>query len=404
MRRRQLSILVFSIAIWLVADHAVASADLAQLHAVEPGPEPPGAPNLERMIKAAVARFGGEAKSATDGVPANLIDCVDFDTSPPALFEDNTAASGTEWMFDGAYGWEFRHFANGMCVVVFGGGDSRGLTATEARAFLAAVRAGMDDPRHPEAQRAHNCLAKAAQEYGGNIPDYESGSINGRRFRVFYAALDPDLKRLDEAQHAFVAERKQAWRQLPALSAHRIDSEFDVEIRVRSTGRTLQLATLEATEAPPGAQDVSALVPKNWMLHIPTGRMLTFEDLFADPKAARAEIVACYLRGVPQYLDHVMSSLAFVGEDPEQQAADFRARYLLESHRIATAPAEHFYRVLITADGQRAPSFVGEFSQELLPDRSSPVWNAQAKDLSPYFKPEFRHVLDGMRCPQMPAS
>ncbi len=219
---------------------------------------------------------------------------------------------------------------------------------------------------------------------------------------MFYAALDPDLKRLDEAQHVFAETRKQARRQSPQLITNNAENAFDVEIRVRATGRTKQLATLEAWEWSPGSAR-RADVMKHWMLHIPSGRLLTFEDLFVDPGAVHEQIVSRYLSTVPQYLDSIMSSLAFMGDDPEQEAKDFRGRYLLETHRIATMPIQHFPGVRIAADGQRVPYVFGGFSSELLPDRAPASWTAALDDLSPHFKPEFRNVLDGIHCPQMPA-
>jgi hypothetical protein len=363
-------------------------------------PDPPGTPDLERTIKTATERFGGPA-SANEGLPADLFDCQDFERSPYDS-DQNYSQSSYEWMFDGTYVWSFYYFPKGTCLIVSAGEDSRGLTAAEARAFLRAARAGVDDPSNAEMQRVQNCLAKAEQSYGANLPAYESGTINGRRYRVFYAALDPDLKRLDDAQHTFVAERKEVWRKQPATKSRSAAGGFDVEIRIRPTGRTKQLATLEATEAAPDASNYLDSVLKNWMLHIPSGRLLSFEDLFVDSKAARAAIVAAYLRGVPQHVDSIMSSLAFLGDDPQQQARDFRAHYLLESERIATAPADHFVRVQVAADGTRAPYFLGGFSRELLPDEAPPLWSAQRHDLEAYFKPEFRSVLDRTDCPPLP--
>lgn len=380
--------------------NAADASDFLMARQLRLGPEPADAPNLEHTLKVALARLGDDVVSTAEGLPADLIDCQDFSGSPQDN-DENFSYGAEEWMFDGSYVWTYHYFPKGTCLVVSGGEDSRGTTAHEARAFLRAARAGVDDPVHAEAQRAQNCLAKATQSYGANIPAYESGTINGRRYRVFYAALDPDLKPLDDAQHAFVASRKQLWRQSAPVTAHNVEGAFDIEIRIRPTGRTKRLATLNAWEASPGSSSPRALV-RDWMLHVSSGRLLTFEDLFVDPKLAHEQVVARYLRGVPHYLDYVMSSLAFLGDDAEQQANDFRARYLEESHRIATTPTEHFPGVSIAADGQRMPYIFGEFSSEVLPDRSPPTWSAELKDLQPYFKPEFRDVLDGIHCSQVP--
>ena len=371
-------------------------------HAFAGEPEPPAAPDLERTISAAVARFG-EDRSALEGLPTDLVDCRGY-KAPIGDAGDNAAPGVVEWLRDGLYGWDFVHFSAGTCVVVSAGGSSRGLSVGEATAFLEAARAGIDDPAHPSTQRTQNCLAKSLQDFGGNIPAYESGTIKGRRFRVFYAALDPDLAALDKAQHAFVDAEKKRWAKLAVAPARTSDAFVDVEIRIRPTGRTKRLATLEAIESVPGAADPAQAIVRDWMLHVPSGRLIAFEDLFDDPKAVRAHIVAAYLERMPQYLETMMASIAFLGDSADADAQAFRDDYLAKMHRVATAPADHFVQVGIAADGQRAPSVFGQFSRAYLPEYGpAAMWAAGAKELAPYFKPGFRDVLEAKPCPGIPA-
>jgi hypothetical protein len=153
----------------------------------------------------------------------------------------------------------------------------------------------------------------------------------------------------------------------------------------------------EVRQKPPGA-DGPAAIEKEWLLHVPSGTFLTFEDLFVDPDAVHRELTARYLRDLPQALDHLMSSVAFIGDDAAQQEEDFRARYLADGRRIAKTAVAHFPGVVIGATGERPPFFSGDFSREPLPDRGFASWSAQLKDVASHLKPEFRQVLVGQIC------
>ena len=360
-------------------------------------------PNLERMVKAALERFDADAGLPSDPRSKDLIDCQKFD--PNAQDNDGSFSSGgARWIFDGMYAWYFYYFPKGTCVAVSGEEETRGLTAKEARAFLRAARAGIDDPRDADVQRADNCLQKASQSDNANIPAYESGTINGRRCRVFYAGLDADLEPLDEAQHAFVASRKEVWRRSAPLTTHHTESAFDTEIRISGAGRTSHLEALSARESAPDPRSPSD-AGKYWLLHVPSGRLLTFEDLFVDPKLVHAQIVARTLRHLLDDLDREMPG--FVGDNAEQQAEDYRALLHREGQRIVTTPTEHFVEISVgvffSENGKRKASISGGFSSELLPGGVPLQWGMGSKDLGPFFKPEFRDVLDGMNCPPTPA-
>jgi hypothetical protein len=396
---------LFPILIWisiaLMAVECARAAAPADAPSVVSEAKPEGVSSLEKMLVAAMERFGTASTFAS--LPKDLVDCRGF---APGVLSDfsNRTDPFNEWLFDGPYSWTYWHFPNGTCVLVGGRDGGRGLLADEARAFLKAAHAGIDDPAHPGAQQWQNCMARAMQEHGSNIPDYESGTINGRRYRVFYAALDPDLKRLDDVQHAHVAAEKERWKRMPELAKHVGDASFDIEIRIRTTGRTKQLATLEADESTPGDKDITHIRQTSWMLHIPSGRLLTFEDLFTDPKAVHERIVTGYLDRLPEQLDRMMESIMFFGEDGKEKKQEYRDRYLSDAHKFATTPTEHFLNVQLSATGERPLVIIGDFSKERLLDSLSASWHVMGTDLQSYLKPEFRLVFENEICPAPLAS
>jgi hypothetical protein len=372
---------------------AADGADFLKAQVLRLEPRAPDAPNFERTVRAALERFGGQAGTDEPSMPRDLIDCTDFERMPGDSGDD-VSDGGWAWLSDGAYTFAYYHLAKGTCAFVANAEESRGLRAPEARAMIRAARTGLDDPAHRTEQRDQNCFAKAWQSHAANVPDYDEGMSNGRRYRVFYVALDPDLKRLDEVQHAYAASRREAWaRGLTASGA-----ASDLDIHFRKVGRTNELARLDAWETQPGNED-SGVADKEWLLHVPSGRFIAFEDLFADPVAVHQRIATRYINeDLPGYLENDMTMLAFLGDDPEQQARDYRARYLEEGHRIAAKPVAHYVHVAIGASGERAPALYGDFSEELLPSRVPASWRVEIKDVIQDLKPEFRHVLDGVIC------
>lgn len=385
----------------LRADEAMAFEMAQRVHLHPEADKQRTGPDFQAMIAAALNRFDAAAAMPA-GAPKNLIDCRDVGADGTDGADDAKSTSGELWIHDGVYSWSFLYRPGGTCLIV---GGYRGLSVAEARAFLQAIPSGIADAKHAAAQRAFNCQAKVSQRYGGTMPAYEAGSINGWRYRVFYASLDPELHRLDEAQHALVETRKAAWRQWPANTVHRADVPSDIEVRIYPYGRTRELAAIDLTETRLPVRDVrgSNATHVTRMLHVPSGRLLALDDLFADPAAARAHIVELFLRRLPRRLENSMAGIAFMGSDSDEQEREFRERYLTASRYYATTPADRFARFWVIAGGNEGPSLAGTFSDALLPDFMPPEWKVSPKDIGAYLKPEFHGVLDAIPCPDMPA-
>jgi hypothetical protein len=163
---------------------------------------------------------------------------------------------------------------------------------------------------------------------------------------------------------------------------------------VQPSGRTRALATLEAYAAPGRFGD--------WLLYVPSGALVRFEDLFSDSDAIHKLIVATFIAGAPHWIDHVLSSTAFLGDDADQQAAAYRERYLAAAQRVA-ASGERFRRIGFGYTEDSKLLVHGVISPEILPDGSPSSWSVPASSLAPYLKPQFRDVFDFERCPPLPS-
>ncbi len=360
-------------------------------------PEDKPEPDLDRAVALAVDRFGGPSHDDNDGLAPHLADCRELDTR----FPQRTAGLGTygEWMFDGNYHWSYALISSGVCLILGAGHDTRGLEANEARAWLRAARAGVVDADHVNEQRAWNCAYKRMREFGGNTPTYESGVVADRRYRVFFAALDADMKLLDGVQHAWVMEQKARWvREPPPRQA---GEEVDIELNMRSAGRTRTLAGLEGEAGSPGQW---ASASEEWLLHVPSGKLLHFEDLFSDPTAMREFVISRFVAGAPAWIDHVLSSTAFIDGDAQLQAAAYRERYLSAAHQVATEPGQRLRRISFYISDDSKPRVSGVLSPEMMPDGSPSSLSVPASELAPFLKPEFRDAFDFERCPPLPRS
>jgi hypothetical protein len=179
-------------------------------------------------------------------LPRDLVDCPPIGPSglPREDYDDHQFQN--QWIFNGAYYWILLRTAAGTCVFLTGD-QQRSLTAAESRALLSAAKLDVPDVVHPKQQRAVNCMARAEGSFGGDLPAYESGAINGWRYRIFFAPIAPELKPLDDAQHRFAEIQKDALMHLPKKKRRPVaDSTFDVVLSFRRTGRSLQLASMEA--------------------------------------------------------------------------------------------------------------------------------------------------------------
>jgi hypothetical protein len=333
-------------------------------------------------------------------LPGDLVDCPPLDAMalPRDAYDDSQFQN--QWIFNGTYYWVLLRLPAGTCVFLTGD-QQRSLTRSESRALLSAARLDVPDVAHLDAQKATNCYARRDGKFGGDFPAYERGVINGRRYQIFFAPMPRELKLLDDAQHRYAEEQKRALARLPARKqASIVGSGFDVVLSFRKTGKSMQLASLEGTLK----RSDGTYSNENWLLDIPRSRLISFADLFVDPLAAQSYIANKYRRNAAAYVSEEMRDLAFVGDDREEQARDYRARMLDAVERFTSASPPHLLRIeIVTPPFVKSPSFFGTFTTELLPNGSPAFWNASQEELKPFLKHEYASAISGISCPNLPS-
>ena len=126
------------------------------------------------------------------------------------------------------------------------------------------------------------------------------------------------------------------------------------------------------------------------MLHVPSGMLITFDDLFVHPAVVRKAISDGYRKNV---MPSRMEFYAFVGDDREQQAAAFRKAYQRNAYRLSTPSSDHFRNVQFSVDRGHEGIHVF-FSPEPVTKGDYASGGASLKFLRKYLKPEYRHALD----------
>lgn len=331
---------------------------------------------------------------------------------PHELMED--AQSRRQWIFNGLYDWHLLQYPTGTCIVVRGITHPRPLRAAEARVLVSAATMNLADPERPDLQRAFNCHAKAEQVYGGDVPAYEAGRFGGGRYRIFFAGLAPDLAPLDAAQRQHAKDWK---RGLPKLRSTKgqVESEepYEAELRFRPTGRGARLATLQAVATrrlPDGTTDTRYM---DWMVHIPSQRLIRFEDLFLDPEAVHTRIAAVYRSYSDQRLESAMQGIVFMTEPQsdnyievvrpdEDRYRAYREAYREAMDRLSRLRPEHLPDVGVVRTEAGPLEFSGSFSHELLPDGMRTSWKATIDELRPFMEPQYATVLERLQCPPLP--
>ena len=311
-----------------------------------------------------------------------------------------------QWLINGSYEWIMVRYPGGTCVHVHSGDGSsgHGLTSMQARAFLSAAKLDLADRSHASEQQAFNCHVRRRGDYGGYIPRYDEGTLGGHRYRIFHAGLAADLAPLDAVQRRFAEEQKQRLARSPATVAPPTPDAFELDIRFGTGMRTRELATLYAYIGNP-------MIPRaamSWMLHLPSGRLVTFDDLFVDPGAVRERIVRKYLDVLPEYK---ANSIPQVTEEQMSEdigpitrvalAYENTRRYFETARKLLTPPPRLIEVGMGPSDGDRA-FFGGRFDVEVPANYHLPLWSAAAEDVGGAFKSQFRAVLDLEHCPPMP--
>lgn len=218
----------------------------------------------------------------------DLVDCATIDL--PAAQPD-LRVERSKWMYNGLYTWSYVAHQRGTCVVI-SYPERRGLSHDEAWSLLSAVSNAIPlDASRIDPALGHQYLLDAPQDFGG-LPTFSHGTSNGIGYSINYTGLSDSLRPLDEVQRRFARERLAAARG-PARgeqARHAEGTPLSLRLDFSAAGRTAELAVLAVYGDVSDGTGVLEPIRQSWMLHVPSGRLVTFEDLFREPARVRVKI------------------------------------------------------------------------------------------------------------------
>jgi hypothetical protein len=163
-----------------------------------------------------------------------------------------------------------------------------------------------------------------------------------------------------------------------------------------SGGRTAELAVLavEGRRSYSGGQEEPFTA--SWMLHVPSGKLIEFDELFVDPATVRKRISEVYRRNIPSRMG---GRVTFLGDDAGKKEAIYRDTYRRAAYRLSTPARNHFRDVRFNSDGAH-PGLLVYFSEEILPGDDTAYGGASLKFLRPHLRREYIRAFDPAGAPQ----
>lgn len=313
----------------------------------------------------------------------DLVDCANLDLSSVQPYP---RVERSKWVYNGVYRWSFLARPDGTCIVL-SYPERRGLSRDEAWSLLSVVGKAMpvDASRIDPAFWSEYPLG-AAKDFGG-CPTFSHGTSNGVGYEINYMGTSDSLGPLDEVQRRFARETLAAARAERARRAGRAAPSLRLDFS--AAGRTAELAVLAAYGELVDATGVLERIQKSWMLHVPSGKLLAFEDLFVDPARVRRKISEDYRREIPNW----RSFQVFLDDPTGEQAVAHRRQYEQAAWLASEPTPDRFRNVYIDTDLER-PRLSVQFQAERLPSGEIAGAGATLKTLRGFLKPEYAHVFD----------
>jgi hypothetical protein len=318
-------------------------------------------------------------------------DLVECSAQTPEALGAEMTAERSQWIYNGWYRWVYDAYGTGTCVVLLYP-EQRGLSRDEAWALLSAAKRKLPfEEARLDPAFAIQYSTDVAQSFGG-MPTFERGSLKGVDYTIGFVGIGAPLRALDAIQHR--AARTQITIMEKRARRHRAAGAFGrppakLTMDFVSGGRTAELTVLVLQGTRVFADGRKEDIAASWLLHVPSGKVIAFDDLFVDPAAVRNLISEQYRGGI----EARMGFYAFVGDDAEKQIATFRDTYRRAAYRLSAPTREHFKHVRFSTGPGEESVFVS-FSDEALAPGDYASGNASVKRLKKYLKPEYRHALD----------
>ena len=278
-----------------------------------------------------------------------LVDCQE--TSVP----QGNSTPETRWIYNATYRWVFVPAEPGKSCVFLDQPEHRGLTRDEARLLLSA---GNGEPAVPDAassakEKADSDQIEKRESFGGTDTE-EVGTLNGYSYCIHFRGIGPQFEPLERAQRELAAREKEILTKLPHSKATTEPDSRTVyrrsymtcgsaprhwlELRFESGGKTHELVALRAVAVLHTSNDVYDANSTTWILHAPSGRFVSFNDLFVDAGAARSRVS----EAMKDYSKSYFSSgdITFMGTAEEERK--YKADFARAALAATTPTSEHF--------------------------------------------------------------
>jgi hypothetical protein len=267
--------------------------------------------------------------------------------------------------------------------------ERRGLTREEAQVLLSAMILGFKE-FNPAAKDDQYAAQLAARDSFGDDDAYEAGTINGYVYVIEYKGIGPPLMPLYRAQREYLERQKDRLRKLPYRDPAKARPAFQALDINCGGSKTFELASLSC-----GAGFYVDGIPSpgrmEWIVHIPSGRFLSFDDLFVDPLAARSRVSESAKGGVSWHFENML----FPDSSAEEER-EYRAGYAHAWAAAITPVPEHFKNVTIMIEDNPERVYLRvEFpSKEIVPYGDLAITEFEVDKLRDLLKPEFQNAFD----------
>lgn len=337
----------------------------------------------------ALTRAVGDRLIPVEKLAPNLMDCSQVSV---AELERREGASSMQWIYNGMYKWGeiplgVTPMGGGTCIYLKSP-EHRGLTREEGQVLLSASRLPFPvtaNSDHDAREKAYSDRMRALEDFGGTESD-DIGTINGFGYQIHFMALGTEFATLDRAQHEFANQKKYALARIKnSGGAFAGGNSIALDLKFSSAGKTRMLALMVVDGSLTVSDGTSEPIHTEWILHIPSGKFVFFDEMFANPQQARAHFSAMVSR-VPDPM------YVFLGDEHAQR--DFETAYADAISRATTPTPEHFRHIGISSDPD--DPFVGitfEYRRILPSLAEFPQIMLRSSGFRDLLKPEFRDAF-----------
>lgn len=306
-------------------------------------------------------------------------------------------AGARNWMFNGMYVWVEALTDDGERCIVLKQPEHSGLSTEEAHIFLSATyyEGAASDAADAAKEKAFRNRMDAMASFGGTDTE-EVGVINGYPYRIHFKGIGPVFAPLDRVQRELAERKKEALSKLSYNDStdppDPTGRNLGLDLECREQGQTQELAVLDVNGHLRLADGTDEPIHDNWILHISSGKLVTFDDFFTDPSMARARISKSAQLGWDSYF----RDIAFLGQS-DDEIRQYKARFARAWAAETTPVPGHFKYVTIdTYNFPERPSLhvIFQYASTMPDGGDMPMTSFDIAKLQDILKPEFQHAFE----------